>query len=171
LKRRTFLQRGAAALAAASPLARAWSGQAPGIITRDGARPSVPCGASTGDVNEGRAIVWSRTDRPARMIVDYSTKASFTDVRRVIGPAAMEDSDFTARIDLLDLPPGQRISYRVLFQDLSDLRTYGVPAEGSFQTPSLAAVCSSTKRCDAPGPMCSFISATRSTPTSRSSPR
>ncbi len=72
------------------------------------------------------------------MIVDYSTKASFTDVRRVIGPAAMEDSDFTARIDLLDLPPGQRISYRVLFQDLSDLRTYGVPAEGSFQTPSLA---------------------------------
>ena len=101
----------------------------------DEARPGVPCGVATGDVTEGRAIVWSRTDRPARIIVEFSTTPSFTSVRRVVGPAALEDTDFTARVDLTNLPAGQRISYRVRFQDLSDLRGFSLPVEGSFQTP------------------------------------
>ena len=45
-------------------------------------------------------------------------------------------SDFTSRTVLTDLPPGQRIFYRVLFQDLSDLRTWSEPVTGSFTTPS-----------------------------------
>ncbi len=55
-----------------------------------------------------------------------------------MGPAALEDSDFTARIDLEGLPAGQRIFYRALFQDLTDLRTWSEPATGSFLTPALA---------------------------------
>ena len=43
------------------------------------------------------------------------------------------------RLDLADLPGGQRISYRVRFQDLSDLRVFSEPIEGSFLTPSRAA--------------------------------
>jgi len=132
--RRNFLKHSAAAVVTASLPRRASA-----IITQDGARPAAPCGVSTGDVTEGRAIVWSRTDRPARMIVEYSTSPSFTDVRRIVGPAAMEATDFTARVDLRDLPPGQRISYRVVFQDLSDLRTLSVPVHGTFQTASSAA--------------------------------
>lgn len=110
--------------------------QGPAIVTAESGRPAVPCGVASGDVAGGRAIVWSRTDRPARMIVEYSTSPSFRDLRRIVGPAAMEPTDFTARIDLTDLPPGQRISYRVTFQDLSDLRAFSVPVEGSFQTAS-----------------------------------
>jgi alkaline phosphatase D len=53
----------------------------------------------------------------------------------VRGPAALETSDFTSRIVLTDLPAGQRIFYRVLFQDLSDLRTWSEPVVGSFSTP------------------------------------
>jgi alkaline phosphatase D len=68
------------------------------------------------------------------MVVEWSTTESFADARRVIGPAALEDTGFTARIDLAGLPQGQRIAYRVLFQDLSDLRTWSRPAEGRFQT-------------------------------------
>lgn len=113
-------------------------GQAPALVVPESMRPGLPCGVSSGDVAEGRAIVWSRTDRPARMIVEYSTTPSFTDLRRVVGPAALESTDFTARLDLRDLPAGQRISYRVLFQDLSDLRTYSVPGEGAFQTAATA---------------------------------
>ncbi len=138
MNRRLFLKGAAAAVMAprigANGLAAA--PQAPAIITRDQARPGVPCGVASGDVAGGRAIVWSRTDRPARMIVEYSTSPSFRDVRRVVGPAAMETTDFTARVDLADLPPGQRISYRVTFQDLADLRTLSAPVEGSFQTAS-----------------------------------
>jgi alkaline phosphatase D len=131
MNRRDFLRRSAAAVAVASAPARAF-----GIITQDANRPAAPCGAATGDVDGGRAIVWSRTDRPARMIVEYSTTPSFSDRRRIVGPAALEDSDFTARVDLTGLPPGQRISYRVRFQDLSDLRSFSEPVEGTFQTAS-----------------------------------
>ena len=127
--RREFLTLGAAAVAAAR------QDRAPDLITRDDDRPGVPCGVAAGDVAGGQAIVWSRTDRPARLVVEYSTTASFTDTRRVVGgPAALEDTDFTARVDLTGLPAGQRISYRVRFQDLADLRRFSLPVEGSFQT-------------------------------------
>jgi alkaline phosphatase D len=131
--RRDFLKCGAAAIVAAARQDRA-----PGVITRDAARPAVPYGAATGDVTDGQAVVWSRTDRPARLIVEYSTTPSFRDTRRVVGPAALEDTDFTARVNLTGLPAGQRISYRVSFEDLSELGRYSPPVEGSFQTPSLA---------------------------------
>jgi alkaline phosphatase D len=131
--RRDFLTLAAAAVAAAR------QDRAPALITRDEDRPGVPCGVATGDVTGGQAIVWSRSDRPARLIVEYSTTPSFTDTRRVVsGPAALEATDFTARVDLTGLPAGQRIAYRVRFQDLADLRRFSLPVEGSFQTPGRA---------------------------------
>jgi len=51
----------------------------------------------------------------------------------------MEPSDFAARVVLTDLPPGQRIFYRVLFQDLNDIRSWSDPVQGSFTTPAPAA--------------------------------
>jgi alkaline phosphatase D len=108
---------------------------APAIVKRDSSRPAMPCGVAAGDVASGRGIVWSRADRPARMIVEYSTTPSFRETLRVTGPAALEDTDYTARVDLTDLPPGQRITYRVRFQNLSDLRSFSEPVEGSFATP------------------------------------
>jgi alkaline phosphatase D len=94
----------------------------------------MPQGVAVGDVAGGRAIVWSRCDRPARMFVEYSTTERFTDARRIPGPAVLESSDFTARTVLTALPPGQRIFYRVLFQDLADLRDWSEPASGTFTT-------------------------------------
>jgi len=138
VNRREFLSLSAAALAS----------RAPALITQDNARPAVPCGVATGDVTDGQAIVWSRCDRPARLIVEYSTTSSFADARRIVGPAALEVSDFTARIDLTDLPAGQRISYRAQFQDLADLRRFSEPVAGSFQTPA---------RGSAPGRGASFV--------------
>lgn len=98
----------------------------------------LPYGVAAGDVGGGRAVIWSRADRTARMFVEYSTTEKFADVRRVRGPAALETSDFTTRVTLTDLPPGQRIFYRVLYQDLSDLRTWSDPVTASFSTPSSA---------------------------------
>jgi alkaline phosphatase D len=132
MHRREFLTLAAAAVGAAR------QDRAPALITRDDDRPGMPCGVATGDVSDGQAIVWSRSDRPARLVVEYSTSPSFADTRRIVGPAALEDTDFTARVDLTDLPAGQRISYRALFQDLADLRRFSVPVEGSFQTPARA---------------------------------
>jgi alkaline phosphatase D len=69
------------------------------------------------------------------MFVEYATTERFEDARRVPGPAALEPTDFTARVVLGGLPDGQRIFYRVLFQDLADLRRWSLPATGSFRTP------------------------------------
>jgi alkaline phosphatase D len=106
----------------------------PAIIQSEATRPAIPQGVASGDVTPGRAVIWSRTDRAARMVVEYSTTEQFTDVRRRVGPAALESSDFTARTILTDLPVGQRIFYRVLFQDLVDLRAWSAPHAGSFQS-------------------------------------
>jgi alkaline phosphatase D len=113
-------------------------GQAPAIVTPEKARPQVPFGAASGDVSDGRAVIWSRTDRPARLVVEYTTGGSFTGAQRIVGPAALEDSDYTARIALTDLPPGQTIRYRASFQDLGDLTTMSLPVEGSLRTPETA---------------------------------
>ena len=93
---------------------------------------------AAGDVTADRAIIWSRTDRPARMVVEYSTSEKFTNLQRQTGAAALETSDYTARAVLRELPAGQRIFYRVLFQDLLDLRTWSAPQSGSFRTPEIA---------------------------------
>src|ERR1043165_10154506 len=80
----------------------------PAVIKRDAARPQVSEGVASGDVGHDRAIIWSRCDRPARMIVEWDTSDRFAEARRVLGPAVIEASDFTGKIDLRELPPGQR---------------------------------------------------------------
>jgi alkaline phosphatase D len=114
------------------------SGQAPALVRSERGRPALPQGVGSGDAGTHGAIVWSRADRPARMFVEYSTTDRFADVRRVRGPAALASSDYTARVVLTDLPAGQRIFYRVTFQDLADLRTWSDPVVGSFRSPAAA---------------------------------
>ena len=107
---------------------------APAIITSAQARPQLPCGVQSGDITSNSAMLWSRSDRAARMIVEYATTESFTNAQRIVGPAALESSDFTARLDLQNLPAGQRIFYRVSWQDLSDIRVFSEAVRGSFKT-------------------------------------
>ncbi len=104
------------------------------IIRQEKKIPAIPYGVQCGDIAAGKAVIWSRSDRPARMIVDYATTESFRNPRRVIGPAALETTDFTARLDLSDLPADERIFYRVTFQDLNEIRNFSEPVLGSFRT-------------------------------------
>src|SRR5262249_29935837 len=131
LPRRSFL-RGSAALAIGAPfIIRSRAALA---ATSGTALPGLPCGIMAGDVGTDRAVIWSRSDRPARMIVEYATSDSFANAQRVVGPAAMEDTDFTARVNLSDLPADQHIFYRVSFEDLADLKTINGPLTGHFRT-------------------------------------
>jgi len=143
LDRREFLQSaagltlsGGAALVVGLP---GVPGQAPAIVTSDRARPSSAFGVASGDVEGDRAIVWSRTDRAARLVVEYATTASFANASRIVGPAALESSDFTAQVDLSGLPAGQRIFYRARFQSLHDLSAWSEPLEGTFLVAPTAA--------------------------------
>ncbi|WP_018719533.1 alkaline phosphatase D family protein [Arhodomonas aquaeolei] len=108
--------------------------RAPAVVKAS--RPMLPYGVGSGDVVGDRAMIWSRSDRPARMMVEYATTKSFRDARRVVGPAALADTDFTARVDLSGLPAGEDVFYRVRFQDLADERTLSEPVIGHFRTAS-----------------------------------
>lgn len=95
---------------------------APALITRDAARPQMAHGVQSGDPLADGAVIWTRSDRPARMWLEWSTTASFGNPTRVRGPHLLEDSDYTGRIDLRGLPAGQEIFYRVVLQDLHNER-------------------------------------------------
>ena len=109
-------------------------GQAPAIIGSEKDRPRITHGVASGDVGEGSAVVWSRADRPSRMVVEYATTESFRDARKVVGPAALPEDDYTARVILQDLPPGQAVIYRVTFQDLTYPKARSLPESGLFRT-------------------------------------
>lgn len=110
--------------------------QAPAAVHRDTARPNIPMGVASGDVTDRSAVVWSRCDREAQMLVEWSTTEAFADSRRAMGPAALEINDFTAKLELAGLPPGQTIFYRVSFVDLADPRVRSEPVVGRLRTPS-----------------------------------
>jgi alkaline phosphatase D len=140
LSRRALLRRSAlagAGLAAGLVPLRAFGQSAP-VIGSERARPQLPYGVQTGDLFGDRAILWARADRPARMLVEWATSESFADARSAIGPAALEDSDLTAKIDLTGLPQGQQIVYRVSMVDLADAGVVSEPVQGGFRTPPAA---------------------------------
>ncbi len=107
---------------------------APAAVPSDRLRPLVPYGVQSGDVTSRSAIVWSKSDRLAQLVVEWDTDPAFKSPRRVAGPVATADTDFCARVDLGDLPPGQRVHYRVVFAPPDAPRAASEPASGSFVT-------------------------------------
>ena len=108
------------------------------FITRDAMRPQMAHGIQSGDPKADGAVIWTRSDRPARMWLEWATTASFNNPTRVRGPYLMEDSDFTGRIDLVGLPASQEIFYRVVLQDLHNERVLSEPLAGHLRLPSMA---------------------------------
>lgn len=99
------------------------------------ARIGVPRGVSAGDVSGDRAVIWSQSDRPARMLVEWDADPRFRSPHRVVGPAVTAASALTGVVELSGLPPGQTISYRVRFEDGRDA---SAPVLGRFATPPAA---------------------------------
>ncbi|MEU8712640.1 alkaline phosphatase D family protein [Streptomyces sp. NPDC048663] len=97
-------------------------------------RPRADWGVQAGDVSADSGLVWVRSDRPARMIVETSATESFRDARRWHGPLLGADSDFTGTTRLHGLPSGEQIHYRVLLADPDDPRRTGEPVTGTFRT-------------------------------------
>src|SRR5688572_16375773 len=106
--------------------------QAPAATTSDAARPGFPSGVQSGDVQADRGVVWARSDRPARMWIDWATTAEFARPNRVRGPYALEATDHTARVDLTGLPAGQEVFYRVQWEDLAS-GALSEPMRGHFR--------------------------------------
>ncbi|MFF4438625.1 alkaline phosphatase D family protein [Streptomyces sp. NPDC001621] len=99
-------------------------------------RPQAGWGVQTGDVTTDSGLVWVRSDRPARMIVETSATESFRNPRRFHGPLLDAGTDFTGTTRLHGLPSGEQIHYRVLLADPDDPRRTCEPVAGAFRTVS-----------------------------------
>lgn len=129
LSRRQLLT--ASTVASASLALPGAAAATPNLVRRG--RPALPSGIASGDVSAHSAVVWSRTDRRARMVVDLTSHGRFDRAIRLRGPVTGPEDDFTAQLPLKGLRPGQRYDYRIAFEDADGRR--GESLEGSFSTP------------------------------------
>ncbi|MER5914535.1 alkaline phosphatase D family protein [Streptomyces sp. NPDC001982] len=130
--RRSVL-RGSLAASAALSLPTAL-GSAPAFALSG--RPEAGWGVQAGDVTTDSGLIWVRSDRPARMIVETSATESFRHPHRWQGPLLDAGTDFTGTTRLHGLPSGEQIHYRVLLTDPDDPRRTGEPVAGTFRTVS-----------------------------------
>ncbi|WP_418955810.1 alkaline phosphatase D family protein [Streptomyces tritici] len=131
--RRSVLRGSLAATAALSlGSAGALAGTAPALALAG--RPRAAWGVQAGDVTATSGLVWVRSDRPARMLVETAATESFRGARRWYGPLLGPGSDFTGTTALRGLPPGEQIHYRVTLADPDDPRRTGEPVTGTFRT-------------------------------------
>jgi alkaline phosphatase D len=134
--RRGFLKTSAGtalAIGGAAVLGRATRARtAPAFVPSD--RPLAEQGLQIGDVQSGRAVVWSRSDRPARLFVEWDTTPRFGDARTVQGPDATPATGYTARVDLVDLPRDQEVFVRLRFEAQGASGRTSAPVLGRFRT-------------------------------------
>ncbi|MDF6041112.1 alkaline phosphatase D family protein [Streptomyces sp. JH14] len=97
-------------------------------------RPRAAWGVQVGDVTASSALVWVRSDRPARMIVETSATESFRRAHTWDGPLVGPGTDFTGTTPLYGLPAGEQVHYRVTLASPDDPRRTGEPVYGTFRT-------------------------------------
>jgi alkaline phosphatase D len=72
----------------------------------------------TGDVTANRAVIWARSDRESRLVVNFSTSPTFTRQPQIrVGSVASAETDYTGTIDLRGLRPNTTYYYQVRFVD------------------------------------------------------
>lgn len=118
----------------ATALASAFGGLAKPAISRAGARPLFTHGVQSGDVDTTTGMIWTRTDRPARVQFEISNMESFKDAVRLPSVDVLPDSDFTVKRLLENLTPDQDIFYRMTAVDLDDVSASSEPIVGRFRT-------------------------------------
>jgi alkaline phosphatase D len=129
LTRRRFLSS-----AASSAAMLATGAVAKPALSRASGRPVITHGVQSGDVCGDSGMVWSRADRPARMLVEVATTDSFRDIRAAVCIDALPETDFTAKALLENLPSGQDIFYRISFRDHATPDLVSEPQIGRFRT-------------------------------------
>ena len=94
--------------------------------------PNQPFGVMSGEITHDSAVLWSRSDVQARMIVQWDTDPRLNNPKRVLGPTTNPLSDWTARCLLTGLPSGKSIFYQVHFENSAGSSP---PILGHFSTP------------------------------------
>ncbi|MET8309521.1 alkaline phosphatase D family protein [Micromonospora sp. NPDC005173] len=135
LDRRTLLRAGlvaGAGVAGGGLLGGAGANAAP--AWRPAGRPVLTHGVQSGDVTADSALVWTRADRPGRMLVEVSRRPDFRGARQLRGPVLAPTGDFTGKVRLRGLPDAERLHYRVRVESLERHGLVSEPLTGSLTT-------------------------------------
>jgi len=102
-------------------------------------RPVISHGVASGEMTSSGAVIWTRADRPARMVVEAATNSRFKNAKMFHGPTPLTPAtDGTGRVRLSGLPAGRDIHYRVFLEDMyTGLRSQ--PTVGSLRTAPVTA--------------------------------
>jgi len=103
-------------------------------ISRAQSRPVFTHGVQSGDVDMTSGMIWTRTDRPARVMMEVATTESFADARQLAPMNALPDSDYAVKRLIEVLPSDQQIFYRFVAADLADPNVLSEPLIGQFRT-------------------------------------
>lgn len=101
---------------------------------RPAGRPVLTHGVQSGDVSAESAVVWTRADRPGRMLVEVSRRPDLRNARRLRGPVLDPAGDLTGKMRLRGLPAGERWYYRVRVESLDRPGLCSEPLTGSLRT-------------------------------------
>ena len=110
------------------------SGLALPYYSRANTRPSFSHGVQSGDVDTSSGMIWTRVDRPSRVMFEVSTTESFSNAMKLPLLDAVPESDFAVKRLLTDLASDQDIFYRMTAVDLSDINGVSEPIVGRFKT-------------------------------------
>ncbi|MBQ1053123.1 alkaline phosphatase D family protein [Micromonospora sp. C51] len=135
LDRRTLLRAGLlAGTGVAGGALLGGPGALAGPAWRPAGRPVLTHGVQSGAATADSAVLWTRADRPGRMIVEVSRRPDFRAARRLPGPVLTPDTDFTGKVRLPGLPGAERLHYRVRVESLDRPGLASAPSTGSLTT-------------------------------------
>lgn len=103
-------------------------------ISRAAARPVFTHGVQSGDVDAASGMIWTRTDRPAKVMMEVSTTESFANARQLAPMSALPNHDMAVKRLVEGLPSDQDIFYRFVAADLNDINAVSEPVVGRFRT-------------------------------------
>ena len=108
---------------------------APSIVLAESRRPRVTSGVMSGDMLHDRAMLWSRSDRPALMLVELADNPAFRGARQLRGPEVLPSGGLVGKLDVAGLGDIDTLHYRVRFAALDDPRALSEPVEGRLRLP------------------------------------
>jgi alkaline phosphatase D len=126
LSRRTLIK-GTAATGLVASLATPF-------YARAAAAPIFTHGVQSGDVDATSGMIWTRLDKPARVMMEIATSESFRDAVRLAPVDALPESDFAVKRLVENLPSDQEIFYRFTAADLADINVVSQTITGRFRT-------------------------------------
>jgi alkaline phosphatase D len=103
-------------------------------LVRASSRPVFTHGVQSGDVDMSSGMIWTRVDRPSRVMMEYATTENFSNAVRLPPVNALPQTDLAVKRLVENLPADQDIFYRFVAADLQDINITSEPVSGRFRT-------------------------------------